>query len=400
MTTLAVIIAAGMAGCAQPEWMEAEAPLLTGHVELTVHDKFVKAGESYFSPDGQWIIFQAVPVPGGEAMPDQHYSMYVAQVQHDAGGAITGLGEPILVSPPGSWNSCGWFHPIERGTVLFSSTLTPPNTEQKNEFEVRRPEQPQRRYVWMFPQEAQIVTRIVPEMTPTVLANAQTPQVLFDRPDYDAEASWSRDGRYVLYANVRPERTEGRPDADIWLFDVKDGRHTPLVQAVGYDGGPFFSPDERFICYRSDRALNDLLQIYVAELKFDAAGTPVGIEREHQLTDNGSVNWAPFWHPSGKFLVYGSSEVGHHNYEVFAVEFDEAKLKAGAQPASLRRQRLTHAAGADVLPVFSPDGAWMMWTAQRGRLVEGESRPSSQVWAAKFDPARIFADETPPQTRP
>ena len=35
------------------------------------------------------------------------------------------------------------------------------------------------------------------------------------------------------------------------------------MAADGYDGGPFFSPDEKMICYRSDRQLNDLLQIYV-----------------------------------------------------------------------------------------------------------------------------------------
>jgi hypothetical protein len=35
--------------------------------------------------------------------------------------------------------------------------------------------------------------------------------------------------------------------------------------------------------------------------------------------------------------------------------------------------------------VFTPDGTWMMWTAQRGAQVEGEERPSSQLWAARLD---------------
>ncbi|MEM9373389.1 MAG: hypothetical protein AAGA55_07075, partial [Planctomycetota bacterium] len=39
----------------------------------------------------------------------------------------------------------------------------------------------------------------------------------------------------------------------------------------------------------------------------------------------------------------------------------------------------------DGLPVFSPDGEWMMWTGQRGAMVAGEGRPSSQLWAARLD---------------
>ena len=55
------------------------------------------------------------------------------------------------------------------------------------------------------------------------------------------------------------------------------------------------------------------------------------IEREFQITDNGQVNWAPYWHPSGNFIVYGSSEEGHQNYEVFAVEVDRGVMEAAAK---------------------------------------------------------------------
>src|SRR3569832_1981114 len=52
------------------DWISQEAPLLAHHVQLTTRDQFVKAGESYFSPDGNWIIFQAVPVPPPGREPD------------------------------------------------------------------------------------------------------------------------------------------------------------------------------------------------------------------------------------------------------------------------------------------------------------------------------------------
>src|SRR5690606_18841641 len=122
-------------------------------------------------------------------------------------------------------------------------------------------------------------------------------------------------------------------------------------------------------------------QIFIAALDFNDDGVPVGIKSEHQLTDNSHVNWAPYWHPSGEYLVYASSEAGHHNYEVFAVE-----VAPGKEPRTIRTRRITQASGADVLPVFSDDGSLMMWTAQRGPAAEGEGRPSSQIWIAEVAP--------------
>jgi hypothetical protein len=54
----------------------------------------------------------------------------------------------------------------------------------------------------------------------------------------------------------------------------------------------------------------------------------------------------------------------------------------GDKPA--RKLRVTHAEGADVLPAFSADGKWMMWTSQRGPKAAGEERASSQLWIARW----------------
>jgi Tol biopolymer transport system component len=79
------------------------------------------------------------------------------------------------------------------------------------------------------------------------------------------------------------------------------------------------------------------------------------------------VNWGPFWHPGGKHIVYATSAHGHQNYEVYLVRDD------GSQPT-----RITYANGADVLPTFSPDGKWLMWTSKR--TPDG----TTQVFAARF----------------
>lgn len=381
------IVAAGVlaAACggsvaAQPEWVEAEAPILSKAVALTSRDVFFKAGEQYFSPDAEWIIFQGVLAaePGG--IPDEHYAMFVASVERDAEGDVTGMGEPMRVSPEGSANTCGWFHPTEPGRVIFGSTLQDPETGSGPGY------QGPTRYVWRFPHGMEIVTS-----TMKVLGAAEDtgPTPLFERPAYDAEGSYSPDGRYVLYAHVDEARSQelGRPDADLYVFDTHSGEHVPLVTELGYDGGPFFSPDMNWICYRSDRFGDGELQLFVAELDYGPDGSIRGIRREVQLTSNDHVNWAPFFHPSGRFLVYTTSEMGHTNYEVYALEFDPDKPMD-----ELWKVRVTRAEGFDGLPVFSPDGKTMIWCAQRGPLAEGEQRPSSQIWAARFDARALLRE--------
>ncbi|MFM7133365.1 MAG: TolB family protein, partial [Planctomycetota bacterium] len=154
--------------------------------------------------------------------------------------------------------------------------------------------------------------------------------------------------------------------------DLKTGARRAIVTAPGYDGGPFFSPCGKRICYRSDRNRDNLLQVFIADLVFDADGSIAGIENETQLTANEHVNWCPFFRPDGKTLVYASSEIGHRNYEIFEVVLPADMTQAPA------RRRVTEAEGADVLPVFSSDGAWLLWTGQRH---EGRS---SQLYVGRY----------------
>ncbi len=381
-----------------------ERPLLTNHIQITSRDRFVKAGEAYFDHQkpARWVIFQAVAVPEAGREVETFYAMYVAKLKRDASGHIIGTEDPIKISPDGSANTCGWFHPTEAGRVLFGSTLGPPANNEKSGFQVGT-----RKYVWMFPSEMEVTTRFVDALVDERWAakgsqtepGAGAVMPVFSRPNYDAECSYSKDGRFILYSHVRDEQTRGRPDADLWIYDTKTQKQHEIVNADGYDGGPFFSPDGTMICYRSDRRGDDLLQLFVAKLKFDSAGVPVGIESEHQVTDDEHVNWAPYWHPSAKFLIYGSSGVGHSNYEIFAVEVDLDKPSK-----DLRKRRVTFAEGADVLPVVSDDGSLVMWTAQRGPMTARETKPSSQLWIAEVniaaggfsDPARLF-DNIPNQ---
>ena len=78
------------------------------------------------------------------------------------------------------------------------------------------------------------------------------------------------------------------------------GRPARHAREPGYDGGPFFSPDGKRICFRGFRNPKNprLANLYV----IDADG-----KNEKQLTFDVAVNWAPFWHQNGDVLVWSKS---------------------------------------------------------------------------------------------
>jgi TolB protein len=326
--------------------------------QLTFPDRFIKAGEAYFSPDMKRIVFQAIEVPPGEDDPAEFYAMFVCDVVRDGAGDIVGVDNIRRVSPKGSANTCGWFHPTDPNRLLFASTVGAPTAENAPGYQ-----RGTSRYRWAFPPE----TRIVEVDLRTVDGSAASLKPLEgDGKAYMAEASWSPDGRFILFCSLESG------DGDLYIRDTKTGARRAIVTAGGYDGGPFFSPDGKRICYRSDRNRDNLLQVFVADLVFDRDGSITGIENETQLTSNEHVNWCPFFRPDGKTLVYASSEIGHRNYEVFEIALPE---RPGAAPV---RRRVTEADGADVLPVFCPDGKWLLWTGQRH---EGRS---SQLYIGRY----------------
>jgi len=355
------------------QWAGAEAGFLTNHRQLTNTDRFVKAGESYFSHDGTRIIFQGIPVPAQGDEPLEHYQMYVCDVVRD-GKEITGIEHITMVSNWGSSSTCGWFHPKDSSRIMFGSTLVAPGGD-----DVAGYQRDSSKYSWQFPREMDIVEMELSPATPGMCCSEMglseaTP--IWERDGYDAESSWSPDGRFILYTRLEPGSTDG----DLWIYDSKDESHTELIAEAGYDGGPFFSPDGKSICYRSDRRQDKLLQIFVSKLAFGKGGKVTGIKEEIQITDNEHVNWCPFYTPDGKYLFYATSEQSHGNYEVYCVDAT-GKYPLDETP----RMRITNARGFDGLPVFSPDGKTMMWTGQRGAFVEGNDRPSSQLWIADID---------------
>jgi Tol biopolymer transport system component len=300
-----------------------------------------RSGEGYFRPDGRAIIFQAVPnLPPSvflEPKPNQYeYQIFAADLTPNA--------TPRLVSTGEGACTCAFFHPDGK-SILFGSTHLNPTPKAPGTAYSRSGS----RYRWSFPEGMDIFRADL---------DGKNLVRLTDAPGYDAEASYSPDGKQIVFTSFRSG------DADIYIMDA-DGRNVrPVVRARGYDGGPFFSPDGRRIVYRSDRKGNDLLQIYVNNTEGTA---------ERALTSDDHVNWGPFWHPDGVHIVYSTSRHGHSNYEIYLMNVD-----TGAE------ERITYHDGFDGLPVFSPDGKRLMWTSN----ARGTDR-NSQLFIAEFslDPA-------------
>jgi TolB protein len=171
---------------------------------------------------------------------------------------------------------------------------------------------------------------------------------LTDNLFYDAECDISPDGRTIVFCSNRTG------DLELWAMRT-DGTHPhQLTDVKGYDGGPFFSPDGKQLVYRSDRRGNDLLQIFVADVVRDWRGDVVGLKNEKQLTSGAQVNWGPYWHPDGTHILFANSGTDHTNYEIYMIRSDGTRLT-----------RITFSPGADVLPVVSPDGKYLMWASKR-----------------------------------
>jgi TolB protein len=285
-----------------------------------------KAGEAYFSPDGQTIAFQAVP------KGQEHYQIYTMKLRK---------GSPVMVSTGIGACTCAYFRPDGK-KIIFASSHEDPDL--------------------MFPKEQNSQTTQTGnykwDLTPYMNiyeANLDGTGLtaLTSGPAYHAECAYSFDGSSIVYAS--------NEDGSMNIYTMNaDGTSKQQITNTDYcyNGGPFFSPDARQILFRADRERPDYLQIYV----INSDGT-----NEQQLTHNSAVNWAPYWHPNGKVIAFTTSLHGHRHYEIYLLNIETGK-----------QYRLTHCASFDGLPVFSPDGKKLMWTSKRG------PDNTSQVFIADF----------------
>jgi Tol biopolymer transport system component len=323
----------------EPTWEEQEAKHLHNIRQVT-HD-FARAGEGYFSPDGKQIIFQAEEKGSGNPF----YQIFVMDLA---------TGKTRRVSPGIGRTTCAYFRPDGKKIIFASSHLDPdPTVQYAAEYQQREIEKQthrRRRYQWDFDPYMEIF-----EANP----DGSDLKRLTDSPGYDAEGSYSADGRQIVFCSKRDGNLE------LYIMDADGKNVRQLTHAPGcYNGGPFFSPDGKRVIFRSDRKKKDHLQLYV--INVDGTG-------ERPLTDNLDwVYWAPFWYKDSKHIVFTAADHSNPavrpNYDVWWMDVDTGK-----------KERITFAPGQDVLPVLSKDGKKLMWTSTR------DGKQPAQLYMADFE---------------
>src|SRR5713226_6051543 len=322
---------------AQEDWQKEEAAHLKNIRQLT--RDFARAGEGYFSPDQKQIIFQAEERDTGNPF----YQIFVMDLDS---------GKYSRVSPGVGRTTCSYFSPDGK-KIIFASSHLDPEAKKHYAEEYRQREEDKkagrrRRYQWDFDPYMDIF-----EANP----DGSGLKRLTDAKGYDAEGSYSPDGKHIVFCSNRDGNLE------LYIMDADGNNVRHLTHAPGcYNGGPFFSPDGRRVIFRSDRKKKDELQIYV----INADGTG-----ERALTDTEGVNWGPYWYPDGRHIVYAAADHSNPavrpNYDIWWMNVE-----------TLAKTRITFAPGADVLPVFSPDGQKLMWTSTR------DGRQPAQLFIADF----------------
>src|SRR5262249_33466795 len=178
---------------------------------------------------------------------------------------------------------------------------------------------------------------------------------------YDAEGAYSRDGKLIAFASTRGAEAKDKDKSrgvDIYVMNADGTNVRRLTDAPGYDGGPFISPDSRWVVYRTNRKApdDDYLQIHV-----------VGIDGKNDValtTNDKWVNWGPYWHPTKPYIIWSGadhSKPGPPNYDLWLMKYEVA----GGKFRKVKEWRITDHPGGDVLPVSSPDGTKLMWTSTR-----------------------------------
>jgi Tol biopolymer transport system component len=325
-----------------------------------------RSGEGYFSPDGKKLIFQSEREP-----ENPFYQQYILDLEN---------GETTRVSPGKGKTTCGFFQP---GTnrVLFASTHADPEAvaKQKAELEFRASGK-QRRYAWDYDATFDIFS---------AKQDGSDPVNLTHSPGYDAEGSYSPDGKQIVFCSLRSafplekmpkdqrERYEKDPAwfGDIYSMNADGSNVRRLTTEPGYDGGPFFTPDGSRIVWRHFEENGMIADVWT--MKLDGSD-------KKRLTNFKSMSWAPFYHPSGNYFIFTSNKLGFENFELFL----------GDTKGEHEAVRVTFTPGFDGLPVFSPDGKKLCWTS--GRTGEGKQ---AQLFIADWndEAARAALSAAPKQ---
>jgi len=297
--------------------------------------------EAYFSADGKKLSFQSTR-DGREC--DQIYTMNVD------GSDVK------MVSNGSGRTTCAYFLPNGK-RVLYSSThLGAKECPPRPDFS--------KGYVWAVYPAFDIFT-----------ANLDGSDVkqLTTTPGYDAETTISQSGKLV-FTSMR----DG--DLDIYTMDA-NGKHVRrLTNELGYDGGPFWSYDGKQIVYRAHHPQSAKDKADYQDLLKHNLIRPTTLEiwvmnadgsNKRQVTRNGRANFAPFFFPDGKRVIFASNmaDPKGRDFDLYLINVDGTGM-----------ERITYNDTFDGFPMFSPDGRKLVFASNRNAQSRGDTNLFIADW--------------------
>lgn len=247
---------------------------------------------------------------------------------------------------PGGANTCSWF--IDDKRILFSSTFKKgyecPENPYANEY-LRKGV-----YVWrLFDYDLYIYD----------LENDSLYE-LFSSDGYDAEGEGNY-GDIIVFTSSK----DG--DLELYTLNLKTKEVKRITNFPGYDGGAMFSPSGRYIVFRAHHLRNKMEIKEFQTLLSKGLVKPENVEifiydtktgKFKQITHSpkGVSNFAPYFHPSERFIIFSSNlhKPGSFSFELYKVDIDGKNL-----------QRITYSDGFNAFPMFSKDGKKLIWTSNR-----------------------------------
>ena len=297
--------------------------------------------EAYFSPDGKKLIFQRAVKGDG---CDQIFSMN-----------LDGSGMKMLSNGEGK-TTCSYFTPDKKHIVYASTFKSSPQCPPKPDYS--------RGYVWsLFPGFDIFRANL----------DGSNPQPLTTTARYDAEATIRGDGM-IVFTSLR----DG--DLDIYTMD-KNGRNVKrLTTDLGYDGGPFWSYDGKQIVFRAfhpetEKEKSDYLALLKEDLirpsKLDLWVMNADGSNKRRLTNNSKANFAPFFFPDGKRIIFSSNQEDPkgRNFDLYVINSDGSG-----------QERITFDDTFDGFPMFSPDGKKLVFCSNRHAAKQGDTNVFIADW--------------------
>jgi TolB protein len=184
----------------------------------------------------------------------------------------------------------------------------------------------------------------------------------------------SPDGKRIVFTSLK----DG--DLDIYVMNVDGTGVKRLTTTLGYDGGPWWSPDGSKIVYRSHHPADSAEVAQYRTLLAAGLVRPSKVELfvmnadgsdQHQITHLGGANFGPSWTPDGRRVVFASNYKNprSRNFDVFLVNPDGTGL-----------EQITTQGDFDGFPMCSPDGRKLLWASNRSGREVGETNIFIADW--------------------